>query len=240
VGLNMSKPRVLVWDLPTRVFHWLLTGGLSSCFLFALFADEHSVGFSAHMIIGIVVGALLALRVAWGFVGSRYARFASLIHSPASVVQYVLGAFTGREERHVGHNPGSSCVIVAMLLLAGLTVVTGLMMSFGMEAGEELHSAFAYTLAAFVAVHVAGVAWHSFRRRENVTLSMITGRKEGELSDAIASSHPIVGLVFLATAISLGVALFRNFEPSKQQTTIPFVNLVIPLGESGNGGENDD
>ncbi len=236
----MSKSRVLVWDLPTRIFHWLLTGALAGCFLFALFADEHSYWFSAHMIVGVVVGALLVLRVVWGFIGSRYARFASFVHSPVSVMTYVQRAITGRDERHVGHNPGSSYAIFAMLLLAGLTVVTGLMMSLGIEAGEELHAAFAYTLAAVVGVHVAGVIWYSIRRRENITLSMITGMKEGELSDAISSSHPIVGLVFFVTVMSLGVGLFRNFEPSKQQTTVPLVNLVIPLGESGRHGENGD
>jgi cytochrome b len=192
-GVTMTKPSVLVWDLPTRVFHWSLTGGLASCFFFALIADEHSFWFSAHMIVGIVIGVLVVMRVVWGFVGSRYARFASFMHSPASVMSYVQGAFTGRDERQIGHNPGSSYAIFAMLLLSGLTVVTGLMMSFGIEEGEELHAASAYTLAAVVAVHVVGVVWYSIRHRENITLSMITGKKEGELSDAIYSSHPFVG-----------------------------------------------
>lgn len=155
-------------------------------------------------------------------------------------MSYVQGAFTGRDERHVGHNPGSSYAIFAMLLLSGLTVVTGLMISFGVEAGEELHAASAYTLAAVVAVHVVGVVWYSIRHRENITLSMITGTKEGELKDAISSSHPIVGLVFLASVTLLSVGLFRNFEQSKQQTTIPLLKVVIPLGESGHSGENGD
>jgi len=203
-------------------------------------ADEHSFWFSAHMILGIVIGVLVVMRVVWGFVGSRYARFASFIHSPVSVMGYVQGAFTGRDERHVGHNPGSSYAIFAMLLLSGLTIVAGLMMSFGIEAGEELHAASAYTLAAVVAVHVVGVVWYSIRHRENITVSMITGTKEGELKDAISSSHPIVGLAFLAVAILLSIGLFQNFEPSRQQTTVPLLNLVIPLGESESSGEDDD
>jgi cytochrome b len=193
------------------------------------------------MIVGVVIGVLVMMRVVWGFVGSRYSRFASFIHSPASVISYVQGAFTGRDERHVGHNPGSSYAIFAMLLLSGLTVVTGLMMSFRIEAGEELHAASAYTLAAVVAAHVLGVVWYSIRHRENISLSMITGTKEGELKDAIASTHSIVGLVFLATAILLSVSLFQNFERTKQQTTVPLLNLVIPLGDSARGdGESGD
>ncbi len=116
-----------------------------------------------------------------------------------------------------------------------------MMMSFGIEAGEELHAASAYTLAAVVAVHVVGVVWYSIRHRENITLSMITGTKEGEPKGAISSSHPIVGLVFLATIILLSVGLFQNFEPSKQQTRIPLVEVIVPLGEAeSGGGERDD
>lgn len=237
----MTKQRILVWDLPTRVFHWLLTGGLAACLLFALIADEHSFWFSAHMIVGIVIGVLVVMRIVWGFVGTRYARFASFIHSPVSVLSYFQGAFTGRDERNVGHNPGSSYAIFAMLLLSGLTVVTGMMMSFGIEAGEELHAACAYTLAAVIAVHVVGVVWYSIRHRENITISMITGSKEGEPKDAIASSHLITGLVFLGTVVLLSVGLFQNFEPSKQQTSIPLLEVVVPFGETeSGGGQRDD
>ena len=104
----MSTSRILVWDLPTRLFHWFVTVGLVACFAFAEFSGEHSPGFMIHMILGIVLGLMVAMRVVWGFVGSRYALFDSFLFSPAKVLSYIRGAFTGQERQYVGHNPGSS------------------------------------------------------------------------------------------------------------------------------------
>lgn len=236
----MTKRRHLVWDLPTRVLHWLLTVGLAACFLFAQIGDEHSLLFSSHMIVGIVVGLLVGMRVLWGLVGSRYARFDSFLYSPASVIRYIQDAFRGQDQRHVGHNPGSSYAIWAMLSLSSLTCLTGLMMAFGIEAGEELHSVCAYSLAAMIVVHVVGVVWYSIRHAENLTLSMIRGTKECDAGESISSNHTTVGLLILTTAVLLTIGLFQNFEPSAQQTKVPLLNLVIPLGEREHGGEHDD
>ena len=93
----MSTSRILVWDLPTRLFHWLLTVGLVACFAFAQFSDEHSPWFMIHMILGIVLGLMVVMRVVWGVVGSRYARFGSFLFSPSKVLSYVQGAFTAQE-----------------------------------------------------------------------------------------------------------------------------------------------
>ena len=114
--------------------------------------------------------------------------------------------------QYVGHNPGSSYGIFAMLILLGMAVVTGLMMSGGNEAAEELHAASSYALVAVVAVHLIGVVWYSVRHRENITLSMITGTKAGEPDDAIPSSRPIAALVFVAVVGIVTVGLFQNFD----------------------------
>ena len=82
----MSKSQVLVWDLPTRIFHWLLTVGLVASFAFAECSGEHSPWFSAHMIIGIVLGLMLVLRVGWGIVGNSYARFGSFLYGPSALL----------------------------------------------------------------------------------------------------------------------------------------------------------
>ncbi len=233
----MPASRILVWDLPTRLFHWLLTVGLVVCFAFAEFSGEHSRWFAAHMLIGIVLGLMVVMRVVWGIAGSRYARFDSFLFSPLKVLSYVQGAFTAQGRQYVGHNPGSSYAIFAMLFLLGTAVVTGLMMSGGGEAAEELHAASSYALVAVVAVHIVGVVWYSVRHRENITLSMITGTKLGEPADAIPSSRPISALVFVALVGFVTASLFLNYDRSKGQTKFPFLNTAIPLGEVERAGE---
>lgn len=115
----------------------------------------------------------------------------------------------------MGHNPGSSYGIFAMLILLGMAVVTGLMMSGGNEAAEELHAASSYLLLAVVGVHLIGVAWYAVRHRENITLSMITGTKVGESADAIPSSRPIAALLFVAVVGIVTVGLFQNYDRAK-------------------------
>ena len=229
--------RILVWDLPTRVFHWLLTVGFLACFGFTLLAGEHSSLFSAHMILGIVLGLMVVLRVIWGFVGTMYACFGSFLFSPSTVVKYVKDAFAGSGRRYVGHNPGSSYAIFAMLALVGLVVTTGLLVSSGNEATEELHEIASYALLAVIMVHVVGVIWYTVRHRENITLSMITGIKEGSPTEAIRSSRPLAAWVFVAAVGFLAVGLFRNHDRLKGQTKLPILGTVIQLDEEGGGQE---
>ena len=223
--------RILVWDLPTRVFHWLLTLGLLACFGFAFLAEEESSTFSAHMIIGIVVGIMVALRIVWGFVGTRYARFGSFLFSPTAVVRYTKEAVAGSGQRHTGHNPGSSYAIFAMLALVGVVVATGLLMSNGSEAFEGLHEIASYALLAVIVVHIAGVVFYTLQHRENVTLSMIDGIKEGSPKDAISSSRPLAAWTFVVLVVLLTAGLFRNYDRARGLTKLPVFGTVIQLGE---------
>jgi cytochrome b len=225
----MSK--VLIWDLPTRLFHGLLTVGFIACFAIAQFSGEHSTWFPVHMLLGIILGTVVLLRVMWGFVGSRYARFDELLFTPGTLWKYIQGAIARTAPRYVGHNPGSSYAILAMLLLVGVVVTTGLLMSNAVEEAEEVHAIAAYVLLAVVVLHVLGVVWHTIRHRENITLSMITGRREGQPADAIGSSRPLAALAFVALVGFLAVGLFRNYDQANSQTKLPFIGTVIHLGE---------
>ncbi|MBK7777844.1 MAG: cytochrome b/b6 domain-containing protein [Sandaracinaceae bacterium] len=83
--------RILVWDLPTRLFHWLLAGSFVAAFAIANVVDDDSSTFVVHMLLGAVMGLLVVLRVVWGFIGSRYARFGSFAFGPSDVIAYVKG-----------------------------------------------------------------------------------------------------------------------------------------------------
>lgn len=238
----MSK--VLIWDLPTRLIHWLLAVGILLTFAIAQLAGEHSKLFVVHMLIGIVIGFVVLLRLIWGFIGTRYARFSSFIFGPSAVLRYLKEALNATGERFIGHNPGSSCSIFAMLLLTCTTVITGLLASNGSEPAEELHGVSAYTLLAVIAIHILGVAWHTIRHRENITLGMLTGMKAGSPSDAIRSSRPVAAVVFAAAIVLLGVGLWRNYDTAKGQTKLPVIGTAIQLeriehGRNGSVGNRD-
>ena len=233
-------PRVLIWDLPTRIFHWLLTIGFVISAAISVTVDEDSPLFSAHMILGIVLGVMVLLRIVWGFVGTRHARFTSFLFSPVSLMKYALGALKGSEPQSIGHNAGSSYAIFAMLGLMLATAVTGLMLSKGNEAAEELHEIASYSLMAVVAVHIVGVVWYSLRHKENITLSMITGHKEASTEDAIPTSRPIEGIVFLLLVGFLTIRLFQNYDRTTGTTTFPGLGITIPLGESEGSESGDD
>ena len=159
------------------------------------------------------------------------------------------GAIIGGGTRHIGHNPGSSVAIFALLALVLALAVTGFMMGRGNEAVKEVHEILAWTTVGVVVVHVMGVAFHTIRHRENITASMIHGRKRAEASNAITSSKPIVAALFLIIAGGWAVGLVRNYDPATQTTTLPLFGTALRLGENERGegailnsagGEDDD
>jgi len=230
---------VLIWDLPTRLFHWLLSAGFITAAIIALALGEDSPLFPYHAIIGLTIALMVCLRVIWGIAGTRYAKFGSFIFGPAAVIEYMKGTLVGGGKRYIGHNPGSALAIFALLALVLSMAVTGIMMAQGNESVKDLHEILAWVTVGFAAAHVLGVALHTLRHRENITLSMIHGKKHAEPSAAIASAKPIVALVFLALAAAWAGALIRNYNPATQTTTLPLIGTVLQLGENENEGGNE-
>lgn len=189
--------RVLVWDLPTRLFHWLFAAGFLAAAFIAMALDDDGPLFPYHAIIGLTLAAMVLLRVVWGLVGTRYARFGSFLFGPRSVIEHAIGALTGKGPRHVGHNPGSAYAILAMLAMMLGLAATGYLMARGNESVKELHEVLAYAMLAVVGVHVLGVVIHTIRRRENVAAAMIHGRKTAEADAGIRSPQPAAAAVFL-------------------------------------------
>lgn len=166
---------VKVWDPFVRVFHWSLV------VLFGLAFLTSEVSEKAHIWIGYAILALVGLRIVWGFIGSRHARFSDFVYRPSTVLAYVRDAVRLRARRHLGHNPAGGAMVVA--LIAALLAVsgTGIMMTldrfWGVKWIEEVHEAAAFATLALVGLHVAGVIFSSLEHRENLVRSMLTGRK---------------------------------------------------------------
>jgi cytochrome b len=228
--------RILIWDLPTRLFHWLFTATVLGALSVALIADDEGSVFRIHMLLGLIAGFLVLLRLVWGIAGSRYARFGSFLFGPKALVEYLVGAFRRTAERHVGHNPGSAYAIFAMLLLSLGLASSGLLLA-SWKGLEELHEILGFTMLAVVGTHLVGIILHTARHRENIALSMIHGRKEGEAHQGITSSHPAVGVIFLALALGCAAIVFKGYDSQTGQLSV--LGQSFRLGESEKGASED-
>jgi cytochrome b len=166
---------VKIWDPFVRVFHWSLVAS----FLIAwVTAEDVRV---LHEWAGYAAGSLIALRLIWGMVGTRFARFSQFIRSPLAVAAYLRDIVSGREARYLGHNPVGGLMIMALILTMATVCLTGWMQTtdayFGVEWVEEVHEVVASLMLGLVGVHVLGVVVTSLRHRENLVRAMITGRK---------------------------------------------------------------
>ncbi len=127
------------------------------------------------------IAALVALRIVWGFVGPRHARFRDFLRRPRVVMTFLMESLRLRAPRHLGHNPAGGAMIVALLATLAVIVGSGMAMTsdafWGVGWVEELHEAAAYSALALVALHVAGVVLASFEHGENLVAAMVTGRK---------------------------------------------------------------
>lgn len=171
----MDKPKVFVWDLPTRAFHWLLAASFAGAFLTAESERYRDV----HVALGYTMLGLIAFRLVWGLIGTRYARFWSFAYGPRSVLTYVKSLLAGSPQHYLGHNPAGSWAIYALLALGTLAGASGYATynDLGGHWMEELHEGIANTLLAVVVVHLAGVFVSSLLHRENLVRSMWTGYK---------------------------------------------------------------
>lgn len=207
---NSHQP-VPVWDLPVRIGHWLLAGGV----LLAFASGESESWRLLHIVAGVLAGVAAAYRIVWGLFGSRHARFASFVRGPAAVWRYLQSLLGTQPEHHTGHNPAGAWAIVALLGLALLTALTGAMTYWELLGSErltdavgELHEGLANTLIAVVVVHLGGVAVGSLLHRENLVRAMFTGRKLGTPGEARESNGVVAAVLLVVLAASaIGVAV---------------------------------
>lgn len=227
-----SDPRpVRVWDLPTRVFHWLLVA------LVAVSLYTGNVGGLAemdlHMRAGYAVLALVLFRLAWGVAGSRHSRFATFMRGPRAVLAYARdlargpagGTAGGTATRSIGHNPMGGWSVAAML--AALTVQAGT----GLFANDDIltegplarhvskalsdrltavHELSATVLYVLITVHLGAVAFYRVVKKDDLIRPMLSGRKSlpaAEIAAAGIADEPFVSpwRAALLLALAAGV-----------------------------------
>lgn len=187
--------KILVWDWPVRIGHWLLVGA----FALAWITGDSEEWRLVHAFAGGTVVGVILFRLLWGFFGTRHARFISFVRGPGAVLDYVFGLLRSDESKYAGHNAAGGWAIVALLMLGLLTGASGWLVyqDMGGEWLEEVHEALASGMLAVAALHVAGVVVSSLAHRENLVRAMFTGLKQGRPDEAIAGARPLVLVVLL-------------------------------------------
>ena len=233
--------RILIWDLPTRLFHWTL----ALSFVVAWLTSESDQWLSVHVFLGYLMLGLVVFRVIWGLVGTHYARFASFWFGPKDALAYLRQVLTRKAPRHVGHNPTGSVAIYLLLLLALVVGVTGFLTLGGEEqqgamAGwmgitqgrvfKKLHEFSATLMLLGVLGHLAGVVVESVLHKENLARSMLTGTKLADASAPVARPRPLVALLMVVLILTYGVWWFfyALHAPLEKQLGRPLGSLKTP------------
>ncbi|MBO0614132.1 cytochrome b/b6 domain-containing protein [Thiothrix fructosivorans] len=192
--------RILVWDVPTRVFHWTLALSFAGAYLTAESERYRDI----HLALGYLLLGMIAFRLVWGFVGTAYARFAAFVFKPVEVVQYMRSLLSSHPQHYLGHNPAGAVAIFLLLALGSLISISGLGLhwEFGDEdIFEELHEIAANLMLLVVFVHIAGVLISSVLHKENLVRAMFTGYKQAANVVSIPRTYAWLGVVMaLASA----------------------------------------
>jgi cytochrome b len=180
---------IRVWDLPTRLFHWLLAAAVIGLVITATVGGNWM---NWHLRLGYAVLTLLLFRLVWGFVGGHWSRFGSFLYAPSSLIAYLQGRV--RPEHRVGHTPLGALSVFALLLVLVAQVSTGLMSDdeiafFGplvrFVSGDTVALATSYhknvgkfIVIALVVLHVAAIAFYKWVKRDNLVRPMVVGDKQ--------------------------------------------------------------
>ncbi len=182
--------RVRVWDLPTRLFHWLLAACVIGSVVSAKIGGNAMVW---HFRFGYVVFTLLAFRLLWGVVGGRWSRFASFVYAPATLLRYLRGGSRAEEHHEVGHSPLGALSVFALLAILAAQVGSGLfaddeisntgpLIKFVSGATSSLLTSWHKTfgqgiILTLVVLHVAAIVMYRVRRGRDLVRPMLVGDK---------------------------------------------------------------
>ncbi|HSY89384.1 MAG TPA: cytochrome b/b6 domain-containing protein [Verrucomicrobiae bacterium] len=171
---DADSGQVKVWDPVVRVFHW----SLAAAVMLALISDEDR---GLHEAVGYLALALILIRLLWGFIGPRPARFSSFVQPPGAILAYLGDVARFRARRYLGHNPAGGAMILLLMATVATAAVSGWLSQtdrfFAVAWVEDLHRASANLLIVLIVFHLIGVLLSSLMHGENLVRAMVTGRK---------------------------------------------------------------
>ena len=209
--------RIRIWDLPTRLFHWLLVISIVAAIVTGKIGGNAIVW---HGRIGLFIVGLLAFRIVWGFIGSTYARFASFFPTPAKIGSYLRGQWRG-----LGHNPLGALSVFGLLAAIALQLVTGLLANddiayqaylsglIDKSLGDTLtgvHRLAINLLIALIGLHLAAIVFYAHVKKDNLVQPMITGYKDV----TPGSGEPARGGGLIAVLVALLIAAAAAYAAS--------------------------
>lgn len=209
----MADDRRLVWDLPLRLFHWLLVASMTASYVTA------KLGFDWmqwHFYLGYWTIGLLVFRVLWGFFGPRHARFSSFIHAPGAIWLYLKSMFRRDTARSIGHNPVGGLMVILMLFLVAVQATTGLfttddvvwagpynpsVSSSTASTLSTIHSINFNIIIGVVCLHIAAILFYALYKRQNLVVPML----HGHLPSALVPEHEAISNSQLLKALVVSV-----------------------------------
>ncbi|QWT15529.1 cytochrome b/b6 domain-containing protein [Sphingobium xenophagum] len=224
---SSSAVRIRVWDLPVRLFHWLLVATILVAFLSS---EEDSALAPWHVPAGWVAAILIAFRLVWGFVGGEHARFSDFL-KPSQIAHHIGGLLSGKPERSIGHNALGGIAIIALLGTVGGIAYSGAAMQGEAEGG--LHETLANVLLGLIALHVIAVIAMSLLTKDNLIGAFITGKKSADLHPGVSDALPPTSLALPVAAIIIAGSAY---------TVTKFDPLAFTPGahaEAGEGGNSE-
>ena len=217
-----EKKAKLIWDIPIRVFHWLLVLLLVGSWYTVVI--EYNM--DRHMLIGYAILALLLFRLFWGFIGPKYSRFSSFIYSPKETIAYLKTFFSKKSGSYAGHNPLGAIAVFALMASIIFQAVSGLFatddfyvygpFSYWVSADTSfrltnLHYQNFDLLLVLGGIHIVAIFYYLLFKRENLITSMFTGRKNktDDRWQAINNSKLITALMLIAASAAAIYALVK-------------------------------
>ncbi|WP_334039346.1 cytochrome b/b6 domain-containing protein [Alteromonas macleodii] len=219
--------KTLIWDIPTRLFHWLIVASLLAQYATVEWL-ENKVQW--HFYIGYFTLFLIVFRIIWGFVGTQHAKFSSFITGPRKVFNYIKTLFNRHSEPAIGHNPLGGWFVVVMLVLLAIQAVSGLFMTddifldgpYRQLAGEEtlalmntLHHLAFDVLLYVIALHIGAVIFYSVYKKQKLVPAMVHGNKESATAGITDSRILRAFVVALIAAAAVYVAI-EVYPPAPQ------------------------
>lgn len=215
-----------IWSIPTRVFHWLFVLFI----LLAFISADEERWLNYHAVIGYAVLILLIFRAGWGLFGPKYSLFKDFPIGKQKAKEFLENIFDDKQ-KYIGHNPMASYVMIAMLLVAFLTVVTGIL-AFGIQEGKgilsslnssffkemklfkEIHEILSTLFIALIAAHIGGVLVDRLLHKKHETLnSIFTGYKVTQENESIKLKIYQKVFAFLMFIFFIGFLAFNIYKP---------------------------